>query len=117
MLYFRRDPALILAMIVGLLQVLSAFLFHWTDEQQGALNGALALAAGVVTAALVSLDRAVPLVGGLVVAVFSVGTAYGLEVDPVAQSAVMALVTALMAAFVRTQVDVGMAPVEVGGRV
>ncbi len=112
MLYFRRDPAMILALLVGLLQVASAFAFHWSDHQQGVLNGALTVIAGAVTAGMVSLDRAVPLVGGVVSAVISVGTAWGFVMDPRAQSAVMALVAAVVAAFVRTQVTVSTPPVE-----
>lgn len=111
-MYVRRDPAVITALIGGVVQVLSAFLLGWTDEQQGALNACLGLAAGIVTAAMVSLDKALPLVGGLVQAVFAVGVAFGAELDPVAQSAVMALVGALVGAYTRTQVTAAIGPVE-----
>lgn len=112
MLYFRRDPVVILALLTGLLQVLSAIVFRWSDEQTGALNAALALAVGLVAAGVVSLDKAVPLVAGLAQALFAVGMAYGFELDPVAQSAIMALIAAVTGAFVRTQVTVSAPPVE-----
>jgi hypothetical protein len=115
-MYFQREPAVIIALIAGLVQVVSAFIFHWTDEQQGTLNAALGLTAGIVVAAMVSLDKAVPLVGGFVQAVFSVGLAFGWELDPVAQSAVMALVSALVGAFTRTQVTAGPPAVEAARR-
>lgn len=113
-MYFRREPAIIAALAAGLLQVLSALVFHWSDEQQGALNAALALVAGLVTAAMVSLDKAVPLLGGVVQAVFAVGLAFGWDLDPVAQSAVLALVGALVGAFTRTQVTASVPAVESG---
>lgn len=111
-MYLRREPAVIMALAAGLIQVLSAFLTHWTDEQQGTLNAAIALVAGLVTAGMVSLDKALPLLGGLVQAVFAVGLAYGWEVTPEAQSAVLALVSAVTGAFIRTQVTAKVPAVE-----
>lgn len=109
-MYLRREPAVLMGLAAGILQVLSAFVLHWTDEQQGLVNAALGLAAGIVTAAMVSLDRALPLLGGLVQALFAVGLAFGFELTPVAQSSVMALVSALVAAFTRTQVTAQVGP-------
>lgn len=111
-MYFRREPAVLMGLTAGVVQVLSAFVLHWTDEQQGLVNAALGLAAGVVTAAMVRLDRALPLLGGFVQALFAVGLAFGYELSPVAQSAVMALVSALVGAFTRTQVTAKVGPVE-----
>lgn len=111
-MYFRREPAIIMALVVGLIQVLSAFVTHWTDEQQGTLNAAVALVGGLVTAGLVSLDKALPLLGGLVQAVFAVALAFGVEAAPEAQSVVLALVAAITGAFVRTQVTAKVPAVE-----
>jgi len=102
-----------MALAAGIIQVASAFFLHWTDEQQGIVNAAVGLLVGFVTAAMVRLDKAIPLIGGLVQAVFAVGLAFGWELDPVAQSAVMALVSAVIGAYSRTQVTARVGPVEV----
>jgi hypothetical protein len=111
--YLSREPIAIVAVLVALAQVLSALALHLSDEQQGSINAAVALVAGLVSALLVSLDKALPLIGGAAQAVISVGLAFGWQLDPVAQSAVMALISALTAAFLRTQVTAARGPVEV----
>lgn len=110
--YWRREPAVLMGLTAGIVQVLSALVLHWTDEQQGVVNACLGLVAGIVTAAMVSLDRALPLLGGLAQAVFAVGLAFGWELTPVAQSAVLALLSAVVGAFSRTQVTATVGPVE-----
>lgn len=114
MRYLRREPAVIVAVIAGVIQVLSAYLTGWTDEQQGALNAAVVLVAGLITAGMVSIERALPLTTGCVQALFAVALAFGWELTAAQQSAVLALVGAIGAAFVRTQVTVPVRPVETG---
>lgn len=103
----RREPALLLGFLAALIQLVSAVIFPLSDEQQGVLNGLLAVVAGVVVAAMVSLEKAVPLLVGLAQAVIAVGLAFGMELDPVAQSAIMGVVVAGVSLFTRTQVVVG----------
>lgn len=101
---FRREPAVFLGLVAALVQLVSAMIFPLTDEQQGVLNGLAFVVAGVIVAATVSLDRALPLLVGLAQAVVAVGLAFGWELDPTAQSAALAFVAAVTALFVRTQV-------------
>lgn len=101
---FGREPAMILGLIAAAIQLLSATLLPLTVEQQGVLNAVAVAVIGLVTAAAVSAERAAPAVLGLVQAVLACALAFGLAVSPETQGAVMAFVTALVSAFVRTQV-------------
>jgi phosphatidylglycerophosphate synthase len=89
-----REPTVWLALIAALVQAISGFFFHLTDEQQGVLN---AVAAAVL---------------GFVKALFALGLAFGAHWAPDKQSLVMVLITAVFAAFVRQQV---VAPVDSEG--
>jgi len=109
----RREPAMFLALLAALLQVVSASVFPLSDEQQGVLNAAFAVLFGAITAAMVGMDKLLPLLGGVFQAVISVGTAFGLEMDPTLQSAIMAVIAAAVGMFVRTQV---VAPVTAEGQ-
>lgn len=106
-----REPALVLMGIAGaLIKFVSVFVFPLTDEQQGVLNGLVAVLFGAITAAMVSWEKAVPLLVGTVEAVIAVGMAFGLEWTPEMQTTVIVLVGAIGAAFTRTQVGVTRAP-------
>jgi hypothetical protein len=100
-----HEPAVLwMALIAPVIQLVSALIFPLNDEQQGVLNALAAAVVGVVVAANVAVERALPLLVGLVQAVIAVGLAFGLELDPTAQSAFLALVGAVVAFFTRTQV-------------
>lgn len=100
-----REPAVLwMALVTPLIQLVSALVFPLTDEQQGVLNGLAALVLGAIVAAQVSVDRLLPLLAGLAQAVMSVGLAFGLELAPETQSAILALVAGAVGLFVRTQV-------------
>lgn len=101
---FRREPALLLALFAAAVQVVSAFLFALTDEQQAVLNGAAVAAAGLITAAMVVRDQLAPAILGFVQALLALGLGFGLELTPEQQSVLMAFAAAVVAAFVRTQV-------------
>lgn len=103
-MFIRREPAVFLGFIVALVQLVSSLFLSLTDEQQGLLNGAVAALAGVVVAALVSFDRALPLLVGLVQSLIAVGLAFGLELDPTTQSVILGAVASGVALFTRTQV-------------
>lgn len=106
MIDLKRDPVvLLMAVVAPLIQLVSALILPLTDEQQGVLNGLAAAVIGVVAAFFVSVDRALPMLGGLAQAIIAVGVAFGMELDPTAQSAILALVAAVVALFVRTQVS------------
>lgn len=99
-----REPAVFWAMVATVLQALSLFL-PLTESQQGLVNAVLVAAAGFATAAAVSVDATLPALTGLIKAVFAVVLGFGLNVPDTMQVAVMAVVTAVGAFFVRQQVD------------
>lgn len=102
----QREPvAALLGLATSFLYLFSAMVLPLSDEQQGVLNALLVTLAGVVSAFMVGkLDRALPLLAGLVQAVISVGLAFGMELDPTAQSAIMGVVAAVVALLTRVQV-------------
>jgi nicotinamide riboside transporter PnuC len=103
-----REPAVLwMAVVAPLIQLISSFVFPMTDEQQGVLNALAAGLAGLITAFMVSAEKALPLLVGLAQAVIAVGVAWGLELDPTAQAAILSLVGAVVALYgVRPQVTV-----------
>lgn len=107
-----REPAVWLALVAAIVQGVSGFFFHLTDEQQGVVNALAVALLGFVTAAAVKGDAWLPAISGLVKAVLALGVAFGAHWAPDKQSLVMILVTAVFAAFVRTQVT---APVNAAG--
>lgn len=102
---FGREPSLILGLIASAIQLFSAIVLPLTIEQQGVLNAVAVAVIGVVTAVAVSTDKAAPAVLGFVQAVLACALAFGLALSPEVQGAVMAFTTALVSAFVRTQVS------------
>jgi hypothetical protein len=110
---FGREPALVLAFIATVLQLASALGLPLSTAQQGLLNATIAAAFGLFTAAAVARERLVPALVGFVVAVFAVLTGFGFEISDVTQTAVVSVLTAGAAMFVRTQVT---APVPAEGR-
>lgn len=101
---FGREPALILGLFASAVQLFSAVVLPLDVGQQGAVNAIAVAVIGFATAAAVSAERAAPAVLGLVQAVLACALAFGLAVDPDVQGAVMAFVTAAVAAYIRTQV-------------
>lgn len=108
-----REPAVWLALVAALIQAVSGFFFHLTDEQQGVLNAVAAAVLGLVVAFAVKGDVVLPAVLGFIKAVFALGLAFGAHWAPDKQSLIMVLVTALFAAFVREKV---VAPVDSSGK-
>lgn len=100
---FGREPAVAFAMLATLLQALVLF-FNLSPEMQSLVNAALLAAAGFATAATVSVDQALPALVGVIKAVFAVVLGFGVDVPSTTQVAVLAVVTALGAFFVRQQV-------------
>jgi hypothetical protein len=101
----RREPALILALVASAIQMVSAFLFDLTVDQQATLNAVAVAAAGLVTAIMVKSDQLAPFVLGLLQAALAVGLAFGLYLSPENQSVIMTFAAAVVAMFVRTQVQ------------
>lgn len=98
-----REPAVFWTAVATAVNAL-LLLVPWSDEQHGAVNATVLLVAGVATALSVSAEAALPLLAGVIKAVFAVVLAFGLEVPAATQVAVLAVVSAGVAFFVRTQV-------------
>jgi hypothetical protein len=101
---FGREPALILGLVAAAIQLVSATVLPLSIEQQGVLNAVAVAVIGLLTAAAVSAEKAAPAVLGVVQAVLACALAFGLALEPATQGAIMAFTTALVSAFVRTQV-------------
>lgn len=101
-----REPALILALFASVVQMVAAFVYPLTIDQQGVLNAVAVGIAGLVTALLVHSEQLVPAIVGLVQAVLALILAFNLHLFGSNQVAIMAFITAVGAAFVRTQVVV-----------
>lgn len=108
----RREPALILALVASAIQMVSAFLFHLTVDQQATLNAVAIAAAGLVTAIMVKSDQLAPVILGLLQAALAVGLAFGLYLSPENQSVIMTFAAAVVAMFVR-QIVVAPVPASV----
>lgn len=108
---FGREPAVAFAMLVTLFQGVALF-FNLTPEVQGYVNAALLAAGGFATAAVVSVDAALPALTGLIKAVFALVISLGMHVPDTTQVAVLAVVTALGAFFVRQNVVAPEPPVD-----
>lgn len=100
-----REPAVFWAMVATLVQAV-LLLFPWSDETHGVVNAAVLAAAGLATAAYVSVDAALPALVGFIKAIFAVLLAFGLHLPDTTQVAVLAIVAAVMAFFVRQNVTV-----------
>jgi nicotinamide riboside transporter PnuC len=103
-LLFGREPALILGLVASAIQLFSATVLPLSDGQQGVVNAVAVAVVGLVTAFAVSAEKAAPAVLGLVQAVLALALAFGLNLDAGVQGAVMAFATALVSAYVRSQV-------------
>ncbi len=107
-----REPAIWVAVAASALQLAVALGLALTGEQQAVLNAAVVAIAGFVTAVWVRRDGQVAAGLGVAQAAIAVGLGFGLKLSPEGQAAAMALLTALAAAFVRTQAT---APVSAEG--
>jgi hypothetical protein len=103
-LLFGREPVAWAAFIAIVIQVISAYFFPLTDTQQGLLNGAVVLVLGFVTAAMVSMEKAVPALIGAIQAVVAVAIGFGAHISPDKVTVATALIAGAAALWTRTQV-------------
>lgn len=106
---FGREPAVWLALAAAAVQLVSAFFLPLTDVQQGSLNAVAVAAVGFLTAWQVSKERALPAVLGVIQAALALGLSFGWHLSPERQAVIMSVAAAIVAMFVRTQVE---APVD-----
>lgn len=102
-LIWGREPAVFWALVATLLQAV-LLLFPLSTNVQGAANAAILAVAGFATAAMVSVDAALPALTGLIKAIFALVLALGLHLPDTTQVGILAVVTALGAFFVRQNV-------------
>jgi hypothetical protein len=102
-LIWGREPAVFWGLVATLLQAI-ALLLPLTETAQGALNAATLALAGFLTAAMVSVDAALPALVGLLKAVFALVLAFGVHLPEATQVGILAIVTAFGAFFVRQNV-------------
>lgn len=112
MLIFGREPVKVLAFLSAGITLLSVLVTHWSDEQQAAVNGVIAVVIGLVGAWMVSAEKALPFITGLVQAVLTCALAFGAHIDANTNATIMSFVAALMGMWLRTQV---LAPVGPAG--
>lgn len=103
--YLGREPVKIGALIAAILGLVSGLGLNVTVDQQGVINGAVVLIVGFINTLVVSEEKALPLISGVVQASLSVALSFGLLLSPQVQASVMTFVVALVAMWQRTQVS------------
>jgi hypothetical protein len=98
-----REPVITVSVIVATLVAILP-VFDWPAETVGVVAGALVVAGGAVEAALISVDRLLPLLVGAGKAVLAVLATFGLHLPDNQISAVVALLTVIAGLQVRQQV-------------
>ena len=81
---------------------LASLLFHLTAAEQGALNAAVAVVVGALTAWSVNGEKAAPALAGVVQAILAVAVSFGAHLSSGTQAATMAFVAAIVAVWMRS---------------
>jgi len=110
-----REPVATVSTVVALLIALLP-VFGWPSSTVGVVSAALVVLGGAVSAALVSVDRALPLLVGVGKAVLAVVAAFGLHLPDNYVSAVMAVLTVVAGLATRAQVGAVQPPTDRQGR-
>lgn len=109
-----REPVMTISTVVALLIAVLP-VFGWSAETVGTVAGALVLIGGAVEAALVSVDRALPLLVGVAKAVLAVVAAFGLHIPDNYVAALMAVLTVIGGLATRAQVSAVQPPTDRDG--
>jgi hypothetical protein len=104
-----RDPALWAMLFASAMSALGTFAFHFSVDQEGALNGVFAAVMGIVVW-IVTKDGAPALILGLAKALILVAAAWHFNLPTDQQTILMTLLSAAVAMFVRTQVGAPVPP-------
>lgn len=102
-LIFGREPAVAVEML-GSVALALLLLVPMDDAVRGTANAAVLALAGFVTALLVSADKALPALTGVIKAAFALVLALGVDLPDATQVGILAVVSAVGAFFVRQQV-------------
>jgi hypothetical protein len=99
-----REPVMTVSTVVALLiAILPAF--GWSTETVGTVAAALVLIGGAVEAALVAVDRLLPLLTGVAKAVLAVVASFGLHIPDNYVAALMAVLAVVGGLATRAQVS------------
>lgn len=98
-----REPVMTVSTVIALLIAVLP-IFGWTSEIVGTVSAALVVLGGAVSAALLSIDRLLPLLVGVGKAVLAVVAAFGLHVPDNYVAALMAVLTVVGGLVTRPQV-------------
>lgn len=98
-----REPALLTGLIAALVQLGLSLWTDWSTEQQGLANALVVALGGFAAAAMAGGERAAAALAGVVQSAIALALAFGFAIPPSTQVGVMALVSAVGAAWLRTQ--------------
>ncbi len=107
---FLRDPSVIIAVLASVAQVLVVFNLGLTPETSALVIAAITAAGGIVTAVSVSKDKLLAAITGFAQSLFALLLGFGVELSADQVSALMAVVTVVAGAFLRTQVEAKVRP-------
>lgn len=110
---FGREPAVAFALLADV--ALALLLLVGDDTVRGAANAVVLALAGLLTAAFVSVDAALPRLAGLIQAVIALLVTFGLTVPPQVETMLLAVLAAITAFFVRQGVEAKVPAVQAGG--
>lgn len=110
-----REPVATVSTAVALLIAVLP-VFGWSTETVGAVAAALVLLGGAVEAALVSVDRLLPLLVGVGKAVLAAVASFGVQLPDNWVAAVMAALTVVAGLATRAQVGAVQPPTDRNGR-
>lgn len=99
-----REPALWVGLLSALVVWVPPLITHVSPVTAGVINAAIVALAGAATAALVHDGKLAPALLGAIQAILALGLGLGLHIPQTVQTEVVAAASALIAAFVRTQV-------------
>jgi hypothetical protein len=98
-----REPALLTAAGSLLAQLGTALFMDLSPEIQGAVNALAVAIAALLTSWGVAADKLLPILLGVVQAGIALALAFGVQLPAEDQSTIMAFVTMVLGAFMRTQ--------------
>ncbi|GAA4226138.1 hypothetical protein GCM10022254_10170 [Actinomadura meridiana] len=107
-----REPAVWLGLVAVVVQTLVAWGVDLSEGQQAGVNAVASLAVGLAVAVTAAHDRIVPAASGLLVGVLQLAVSFGWDLSQERITTAGALLTAVLAAWLRTQVT---APVAADG--
>lgn len=99
-----RDPAFWTGLVAVVVQFLVAWGVDLSEGQQAAVNAVAAALVGVVVAWSVARDQVVAVAAGLLTSVLQLFVAFGVDFSQEQIAAAGALLVAVLAGFLRTQV-------------